>query len=86
MTILSGVTIGDGAAIGCNAVVAKDVPAYAIVGGNPARVIRKRFSDDLIERLLRIAWWNWDDEKIKKFLPLMLSTDIEGFVKKAEEG
>ena len=56
--IMSGVTIGDGAVIGAGAVVTKDVPPYAIVGGNPARVLKYRFSPDIIEKLLKIQWWN----------------------------
>lgn len=62
--ILSGVTIGDGAIIGTRSVVTKDVPPYTIVGGAPARVIKKRFSDDVIEKLLEMKWWNWPVEKI----------------------
>lgn len=64
--IMSGVTIGDGAIIGSRAVVTKDVPPYTIVGGVPAKTIRKRFSDEVIAELLRIQWWNWDKERIKK--------------------
>lgn len=84
VTIISGVTIGDGAAIGCNAVVTKDVPPYGIAAGNPAKVVRKRFDDATVEKLLRISWWNWDDAKIKRFLPLMLSTEVQAFIEKAE--
>ena len=62
--ILPGVTVGDGAIIGARAVVAADVPAYAIVAGNPAHVIKRRFDDRTIERLQAIAWWNWPVEKI----------------------
>lgn len=64
--ILSGVTIGDGAIIGARAVVTKDVPPYTIVGGVPAKQIRKRFSDSDISKLLKIKWWNWSKEKIAR--------------------
>lgn len=66
--IMSGVTIGDGAIIGTRAVVTKDVPPYAIVGGVPAKIIRKRFDDKTIGTLLRLQWWNWPPEKIKRNL------------------
>lgn len=84
--ILSGVRIGDGAVIGARAVVAKDVPPYAIVAGNPARVLRKRFNEDLIERLLHAKWWEWDHARIVRGLPLLLSKDIEGFLQAVEQG
>jgi len=71
--ILSGVTIGDGAVIGAGAIVTKDVPPYGIAVGNPARVIRKRFSDSVVEKLLRLQWWNWDDSKIKKHAHMLTS-------------
>ena len=64
VTILGGVRIGDGAVIVAEAVVVKDVPPYAIVGGNPAKIIKCRFPEETIERLRRIAWWNWDGKKI----------------------
>jgi acetyltransferase-like isoleucine patch superfamily enzyme len=82
--ITSGVTIADGAVIAGHAVVTKDVPPYAIVGGNPAKVIRYRFPPETIERLLRIAWWEWSDEKIDRHLPLMYAPDIEDFIAAAE--
>lgn len=62
--IMPGVKIGDGAVIGTRAVVTKDVEPYTIVGGNPAKIIRKRFDDATIEKLLEIQWWNWEIEKI----------------------
>jgi virginiamycin A acetyltransferase len=58
-TILGGVTVGTGSIIGARALVAADVPPYSVVGGVPARIIRKRFEDDVVERLLRVAWWDW---------------------------
>jgi len=83
--IMSGVTIGDGAVIASRALVVKDVPPYSIVGGNPAKVIKYRFSEDIIARLLKVKWWDWDDQKIEKFIPLLLDNDIEKFLKQAEE-
>lgn len=65
-TILTGVKIGDGAVIGANAVVTNDVPAYAIVGGTPAQVLKYRFSTEIINKLLEIKWWDWEMDKIKK--------------------
>ncbi|MGH9084630.1 MAG: CatB-related O-acetyltransferase [Acidimicrobiales bacterium] len=82
--ILSGVTIGDGSVIGAGAVVGRSVPPYAVVVGNPAEVVRKRFDEHTIGRLLRIRWWDWDDSKIEQFLPLMLSGDPEPFLRAAE--
>ncbi len=79
-TIMSGVNIGDGAVIGAQAVVANDVPPYAVVVGNPGRVVKYRFAPDIIKRLLRLSWWDWPEEKINAALPLMLSDDIERFL------
>lgn len=63
--VLPGIKIGDGAVIGANAVVTKDVPPYAIVGGVPAKLIRYRFSSETIAKMLDLRWWEWDDDKIK---------------------
>ena len=63
-TIMAGVTIGDGAIIATNSTVIKDVEPYSIVGGNPAKVIKKRFSDEMILKLLELKWWIWDIERI----------------------
>lgn len=75
--IMSGVHIGDGAIIGTRALVTKDVPAYTIVGGTPARVIRRRFQDSIIEDLLKIQWWNWNPQKISEKLTAIRDGDIE---------
>ena len=83
--ILSGATIGDGSIIGARAVVTRSVPPYAIVAGNPATIIRTRFDEKTIRRLINIQWWDWEDSKIEAYLPLMLQTDIESFLTRAEE-
>lgn len=74
--IMPGVKIGDGAVIGTRALVTRDVEPYAIVGGNPARVIRKRFDDDSIAMLLEMKWWDWDDARLGEAMPLLCSGDI----------
>lgn len=83
--ILSGVTIGDGAIVGARSVVTKDVPPYAIAAGNPARVVKYRFDEATIQKLLRIAWWNWPDYEIGAVLPLLLSNNINAFIEHCEE-
>lgn len=75
--IMPGVEIGDGAIIASKSVVTKDVLPYSVVGGNPAKEIKKRFADDVIEKLLEIAWWNWDIEKITRNLEQIVGGDIE---------
>lgn len=79
-TILSGVTIGDGACIATESVVVSDVPPYGIVGGNPAKLIRMRFSPDIIESLERIAWWNWPDDEVTRAAGLLMQDDIAQFI------
>jgi acetyltransferase-like isoleucine patch superfamily enzyme len=82
--ILSGVTIGDGAIVAAHAVVARDVPPYAIVVGNPARIVRYRFSPEIVERLLAVRWWDWPLEEISQAHHLIFSTRIEDFLRYAE--
>lgn len=79
VTIMSGVTIGDGAVIANNSHIIKDVEPYSLVGGNPAKHIKYRFSQEQIKKLLEIKWWDWEDEKINKFSPV-LCNDIEKFL------
>lgn len=78
--IMSRVSIGDGAIIGTRAVVTKDVPPYTIVGGIPAKVIRKRFSDDIISKLLKIKWWDWPAEKIRANIQDIQSGNIDELI------
>lgn len=74
--IMPGIRIGHGAVIGSRALVTRDVEPYAIVGGNPARVLRKRFSDEAIAMLLDMAWWDWGPEAIRAAMPLLCSGDV----------
>jgi acetyltransferase-like isoleucine patch superfamily enzyme len=80
VTILSGIKVGDGAIIATGAVVTRDVPPYSIVGGVPARVIKYRFNEEQVKRLLAISWWQWDEEKIKSVIPLLSSNRIDEFL------
>ncbi len=75
--VLAGVTIGDGAIIGVRSVVTKDVPPYTIVGGVPAKTIRRRFAEEIISALLRIKWWDWSEEKIRKNLRAIQTGNID---------
>jgi acetyltransferase-like isoleucine patch superfamily enzyme len=83
--ILSGVTIGHGAVVAARAVVTKDVPAYAVVGGNPARVMRYRFDEMTIARLLASQWWDLPRDQIQNLIPLLQSADIIGFLNTIEK-
>jgi acetyltransferase-like isoleucine patch superfamily enzyme len=81
--ILPGVTISHGAVIGAGAVVTHDVPPYAVFVGVPAGYIRFRFDTNTVNRLLAVAWWDWPEEKVREFVPLM--DDIEAFLEAAEK-
>ncbi|MFA9477595.1 Vat family streptogramin A O-acetyltransferase [Phycisphaerales bacterium AB-hyl4] len=78
--IMPGVRIGNGAIVSSGAVVTSDVSAYTVVGGNPARPIKQRFSPEAIEMLEGIAWWNWPIEKITRHLPMIVSGDVEALL------
>lgn len=82
--ILSGVTIGDGAIVAAGAVVTRDIPPYEIHGGNPARFIKRRHSPELAAALQKLAWWDWKEEKINAFLPLIMSGEVGAFITAAE--
>lgn len=75
-TILSGIKIGDGAVVGTQSVVTKNVDPYTIVAGNPAKLIRKRFDDKIIKKLLQLKWWNWPINKIKENIHILLSNNV----------
>lgn len=84
--IMNGVTIGNGAIIATGSVVAKDVPAYSIVAGNPAKVVKTRFDDATIQRLEKIAWWDWPIEKIDENVKTICNLDIDLLEKIGWEG
>lgn len=75
--ILPGVKIGDGSIVAAYSVVTKDVPPYSVVGGNPARFIKKRFSDELTELLLRLRWWDFEPQELAEILPLLCDPDLD---------
>lgn len=79
--IMPGVTIGDGAIIAARSVVVGDVPPYSVYGGNPARLLRKRFSDAEITRLLDLRWWDWPVAKITRNLRALMTADVAALAK-----
>lgn len=83
--VMNGVTIGNGAIIAARSVVVKDVPPYSIVAGNPAKVVKTRFDDKTIDRLQKIAWWDWEIAKINRHLKLICNLDIDHLESVANE-
>ncbi|CAM3354253.1 CatB-related O-acetyltransferase [Nocardioides dubius] len=83
--VISGVRIGHGAIIGAGSVITRDVPDYAVVGGNPAKVIRYRFSEEQIAALLEIRWWDWPRAEVEKAVPYLASQDIDAFIAYARD-
>ena len=81
-TIMSGVNIGNGAVIGSNSTITKDVPPYAIVVGNPGKIVKYRFSEKQIESLLKISWWDWTEDRIKTEAMNMWSNNVDEFIDK----
>lgn len=81
-TIIGEVNIGDGAIIGAGALVVDNVPPYAVVGGVPAKIIKYRFEKDMIEKLLKIKWWDWEESKVKDNFNDIYTDDIQGFINK----
>ena len=85
VTIMSGVTVGDGAVIAANSHVVKDVEPYSIVGGNPAKFIKYRFSKEVIDSLLELKWWDLPIHIIQKIVPFLMSADVENNIQKIKE-
>jgi acetyltransferase-like isoleucine patch superfamily enzyme len=79
-TIMSGVKIGDGAIVSARAVVTKDIPAYSIAAGNPARIVKKRFTGEQIDALLAKPWWELDDNRIQELIPLLCSDNVDELI------
>jgi len=84
--VMPGVRIGHGAVIGARAVVTRDVPDYAVVAGNPARVVRRRFPEEVAARLVALAWWDWPPERIAQAGPLLVNGDVAGLEAFAQGG
>ena len=81
-TIMSGIKISNGAVIAAGSTVTKDVPPYAIVAGNPGKIVKYRFTEEQIKDLLDISWWDWTESKIKEECMILWSSDINDFIKK----
>jgi acetyltransferase-like isoleucine patch superfamily enzyme len=84
--ILGGVTIGHGAVVAASSVVTRDVAAYEIVAGNPARTVRCRVTPEQREALLALSWWDWPDSKILRFVDLLSSPEVDEFILRAQDG
>ena len=82
---MPGISIGNGAIVGANAVVTKDVPAYMIVAGVPAKPMRRRFPAEIAARIESLAWWDWPPEKLAKAVPDMQALAIEDFLDRWEQ-
>jgi len=80
VTILSGITIGHGAVIAAGSIIVNDVPPYSIFGGNPGKIIRFRFCEIHIEKLMKLKWWDWNDYKVKKNVRFLNSKTIDTFL------
>ncbi|GAC1376469.1 MAG: CatB-related O-acetyltransferase [Acidimicrobiales bacterium] len=78
--VRSGLTIGDGAVIAAGSVLTKDVPPYAVMGGNPAKILRFRHTEEQRAALLEIQWWHWPEDEIRRAVPLLAQTDIDSFI------
>ncbi len=78
--IMAGVTIGSGAVVAARAVVTKDVAPYTVIGGNPAQVIKKRFNDATIAKLLALKWWDWTEEEVKSAMPQLCSENMDSLL------
>lgn len=81
-TIMSGIKISDGAIIAAGSTVTKDVPPYAVVAGNPGKIVKYRFDENQIKKLLKIKWWEWNQDKIREVAMELWSSDINNFIKK----
>jgi virginiamycin A acetyltransferase len=84
VTVMPGVHIGDGAIVASESVVSEDVPPYAVVGGNPARVLRRRFGEEDVERLQRLRWWDWPIEHVTAHVPQIMTGDVDTLERVAE--